>query len=135
MASGEDAGVADAGGDAYRVGLLEPSLGVLAARAQAVSKAGERDLAFLPAGGLYLLQDRLRRVGGRKEPVGEPYGLAALEEQARCGCGLRRGWLYSGPAQGFKKLFCLSLQLRRHLFGVRQAHSCFVDPDLWIVPA
>src|SRR5919202_5241655 len=133
MAAGEDAGITDATGDAGCVGVLEPGLGVLAASTQAVPETGERDLTFLPTRRLYLFQGRLCRLSGCEEAVGEPHGISTLEEQVRGGRCPCRGRLRSGPAQGFKKLFCLPLQLRWHLFGVRQAHPRFADPDLWLV--
>src|ERR671910_2362826 len=49
MAAGEYSHVACAAGDAAGVGVLEPGLGVLAARAQAVAQSGEGDPTTFPA--------------------------------------------------------------------------------------
>src|SRR5215213_10482999 len=62
VAAGEDPYVARAAGDACGVGVLEPGLGVLATRTQAVAEFSKGDLTFLLADGLYPLQYRL---GGR----------------------------------------------------------------------
>ena len=59
VAAGEYSYVARAAGNALGVRVLEPGLGVLAARAEAVAESGKRDLTPLPADGLYPLQYRL----------------------------------------------------------------------------
>src|SRR5215204_7017948 len=67
VATGEDSYVARAAGDARGVRVLEPGLGVLAARAEAVAQFGEGDLTALSADGLYSLQYCLGGFAGGEE--------------------------------------------------------------------
>src|SRR4028118_812416 len=90
VAAGEHADVAGAAGDARGVGELQPRLGVFAAGAEAIAQAGERDLALLPADGLYVLEDAIRRPARREEAAPEAHGLPPPQEQ------WQRGAAYAG---------------------------------------
>src|SRR5918998_1008242 len=134
VAAGEDAGVAYTAGDAYLVGVLEPDLGILAARSEAIAETAKGYLTLFPARGLYLLQDRLCRPCGREEPGVEPHDPATLEEQAGGRGHLHRGRLRPGLLQILQQLSGFLLYLRRHFVGIRQAYAGLNDPNLRLFP-
>src|ERR671912_63213 len=102
VAAGEYSYVACSAGDAAGVGVLEPGLGVLAARAQAVAESGEGDLASFPADGLYLVQYRLGGLARGEERASQLHDVFALDQQTHRWCRLRRGRLQTRGLQGFE---------------------------------
>src|SRR5687767_12263786 len=129
VAAGEYSYVACTAGDAAGVGVLEPGLGVLSARAQAVAESGEGDIASFPADGLYPLQYRLGSLTRSEERVSQLHGVLALDEQTHRWCGLRRGRLWTCGSQVFEQLLCFAFQLGRHPVCVLQADTFIGERD------
>src|SRR5215210_2499318 len=130
VAAGEYSYVACATGDAAGVGVLEPSLGVLAARAEAVAESGQGDLTALSADGLYAIQYRLGGLARGEERASQLHGVFALDEQPHRRRGLRRRRLWTGGPQVLEYLLGLALEFLGYS-PARQADAGICDPDLF----
>ena len=126
--------VAPAAGHPLPVGVLEPGLGVLAARPQPVAQPGEGDLTVHPTGVFYLFQHPLGGFAVAEKVPAKLHRLPALEQQPQS-----RRWLHRrrfGPCapQPSEELLRLHLQLRGNVLCVRQTDPGIGNLDLAASP-